>query len=106
MRGKNVLKKWQLPIVVNALRACISNCVRHADAQNLYAYVTQETAETKIVFTNDGKVPTSPITEGGGLSSLRRSIENKGGVMTVHSAPKFILEIRLPHNENNRMKNI
>ena len=45
---------------------------------------------------NDGNQPQAPITEGGGLSSLRRKIEQEGGEMTVQATPVFRLIITLP----------
>ena len=36
------------------------------------------------------------ITEGGGLSSLRKKIESEGGTMAVRSLPEFELIVTLP----------
>ena len=44
-------------------------------------------------FTNDGAKPEKPITEGGGLDSLRRKTESIGASMIVDSTPEFVLTI-------------
>ena len=48
------------------------------------------------VFTNDGAAPETPVTEGGGLTSLRRRVEGAGGRMLVKSMPRFALTVELP----------
>lgn len=55
-----------------------------------------------IHITNDGKVPDDEITEGGGLSALRRRIENAGGIMRIKSRPNFALSALLPYGEENK----
>jgi signal transduction histidine kinase len=44
-------------------------------------------------FTNDGTQPEAPVTEGGGLGSLRRKAEEIGASMTVQSTPEYALTI-------------
>ena len=51
-------------------------------------------------MTNNGAVPTEPIKEGSGLSSLRRSIEAAGGEMYTAYKPRFALLITVPGEEN------
>ena len=48
-----------------------------------------------VAFTNNGRPPAGPITETGGLVTLRKSVEEVGGTMTVQSAPVFLLTILL-----------
>ena len=47
-------------------------------------------------MSNDGRVPDSTVTEGGGLSSLRDRIEKSGGTMNINSYPFFELVISFP----------
>ena len=49
-----------------------------------------------IALSNDGRVPDSTVTEGGGLSNLRHRVEISGGRMTVQSLPEFSLVIEIP----------
>ena len=47
-------------------------------------------------FINNGNLPTEPIIEGGGLSSIRQQVSNNHGMMNVITQPTFNLEIKLP----------
>ena len=83
-------------MIIAAATVALTNAIRHADASTL----TVETDSTRKYYisciTNDGKIPDAPITEGGGLSSLRRRIEKVGGTMSVSWEPQFILTVKLP----------
>ena len=55
-----------------------------------------------IEYTNDGIQPTKPISEGGGLSSLRQSVEEGAGTMETLITPHFILRLTVPLKEVNK----
>ena len=82
------------------LRECTSNGVRHAGATELYADSEHRPQAWHLCITNNGAPPKAEIKEGGGLSSLRRRIENAGGTVTVQSLPVFVLEVTLPDKES------
>jgi len=71
----------------------LTNAVRHAGAKQLWIDVEETTAAHIIRYTNDGAVPTGPVTEGGGLSTARRKIEAAGGQMHIDAEPRFTLTI-------------
>ena len=52
-----------------------------------------------MTVTNDGRQLVGKITEGGGLSNLRGSVENAGGRMLVLSEPVFALKLILMREE-------
>ena len=79
-----------------AVRECVTNAVRYADASELYADFTETESIFTVIVTNNGKQPISEIVEGGGLSTLRRRVERAGGTMTVQSQPKFKLTVAVP----------
>ena len=79
-----------------AVRECVTNAVRYADASELYADFTETESIFTVTVTNNGKQPESEIVEGGGLSTLRRRVERAGGTMTVQSQPKFKLTVAVP----------
>ncbi|MCF0123448.1 MAG: ATP-binding protein [Ruminiclostridium sp.] len=83
-------------LMTAAVRECVTNAVRHAEATEMYVVFVDAGASSEVHITNNGKIPAGDIIEGGGLSSLRRRIENAGGAMTVRSRPDFGLIIRLP----------
>ena len=79
-----------------AMQVCLSNAVQYAQATELTAHIWEDGDRYNILLRNNGKPPEKPITEGGGLSNLRRRIERAGGTMTVQSLPEFALVIGIP----------
>ena len=72
---------------------CLNNAVRHAGATVLYIRAVQKPDGYAFEFTNDGMPPAGPIIEGGGLSSIRCSVEAEGAEMRIQSKPKFALKL-------------
>ena len=82
-----------------AVRECVTNCVRHANGNEVYVTVSADGDGYTAILTNNGRVPDGRITEGGGLSALRRRIEKNNGKMTVQSLPRFALTVSLKDDE-------
>ena len=78
-----------------AVRECVTNCVRHAGGNKVFAFAFSENGCNKLKITNNGAPPEGEITEGGGLSALRRRIEKSGGTMEIKSFPFFELCVTL-----------
>ena len=79
-----------------AMQVCLNNAIQYAKATEIYANIWENEDSYTVMIRNNGKPPEKKITEGGGLSNLRRRIEMSGGTMTVHSLPKFSLVIEIP----------
>ena len=79
-----------------AIRECVTNAVRYAKADNLYATFAENENEFTVTVTNDGIKPEKEIVEGGGLSPLRRRVERIGGFMKIYSKPQFVLTVSVP----------
>ncbi len=82
-----------------AITECAANCVRHADGTELYVQFKQGSKHTELIITNNGLPPKEEIHEGGGLSMLRRRVEEVGGTMELQSLPIFKLILTLPKKE-------
>lgn len=80
-------------LIFAAARECLTNCVRHAGASRLYIRIREKYGCYETRFTNDGKVPDGEVTEGGGLSGLRRRVTDAGGTMRIETEPQFALVI-------------
>lgn len=100
--GVNVLTGGDFPtdraerrIFALAVRECVTNCVRHAGGNKVFAFASCENGCNKLKITNNGTPPEGEITEGGGLSALRRRIEKSGGTMEIKSLPFFELCVTL-----------
>lgn len=83
-----------------AMQVCLSNAIQYAQATELLANIWEDGDRYTVLIRNNGKPPEKTITEGGGLSNLRRRIERIGGTMTVQSLPEFALVIGIPNREN------
>lgn len=83
-------------LVMTVATEALTNAVKYADAQKMIIEVEERSDSYVVCFTNDGRKPDSEtVTEGGGLSSLRRKIERAGGEMYVSAKPEFALTIKL-----------
>ena len=69
--------------------------MRHAGAENLYVKFYEKDDLLCAEFTNDGKVPSDGILEGGGLGSLRSKIESSGGEMLTETSPQYKLKVSI-----------
>ena len=86
-------------IVISAIRECATNCVRHAHGTYIAVDIQARHGIYSVTITNDGEKPKGKITEGSGLSSLRRSVEAAGGEMLTAHSPRFALLLNLPGTE-------
>ena len=83
-------------LIVAAARECVTNCVRHAGGHRVTVEVSSQHDIFTVTITNDGRPPEGGITEGGGLSTLRRRVEEAGGEMYIACRPAFALILNLP----------
>lgn len=95
-RGKLPKEESTAYILTCAVRECVTNAARYAEANELYADFTETEDTATVVVYNDGKQPDSEIVEGGGLSTLRYRVERAGGSMIVQSRPRFKLTVTVP----------
>lgn len=79
-----------------AVRECVTNAVRYAQATELYVAFEKTTTEASVTIRNNGEIPRDEIVEGGGLSTLRQRVERAGGMMAVQSQPFFLLRVTVP----------
>ena len=83
-----------------AMQVCLNNAIQYAQATELMANILEDGDRYTVLIRNNGRPPEKTITEGGGLSNLRRRIERIGGTMTVQSLPEFALVIGIPNRGN------
>ena len=85
-----------MTLIGAAAHECLTNTVRHAGGAELCIRVSRQDGWICAVFTNDDRPPRGEIWEGGGLTALRRLVEDAGGRMLVKSAPVFALRLEIP----------
>lgn len=81
------------------LLEALSNSVRHAGATELYVNISSGIHEWMLVITNNGRKPDKEIEEGGGLSAIRKKVENCNGIVSIRSFPEYSLIINIPKME-------
>lgn len=86
-------------IIVSAIRECVTNAIRYAEASELYVKISIVHGNAEVIITNNGISPAETIEEGGGLSTLRNKVESNGGFMEITSIPVFELKITVPLNK-------
>ncbi|MBO4689094.1 MAG: hypothetical protein J5636_11360 [Clostridiales bacterium] len=93
-------------LLSQAITECAANTVKHAEGDTIRVMVEKRKCAGDLILSdgeelvfsirNNGKPPKGKIAESGGLLSLRRTVEEKGGVMTIKSDPEFVLSVRMP----------
>ena len=86
-------------LTVSAIKECVTNCVRHAHGTFVRVRIDGIPGGYTVTLTNDGERPKEKITPGGGLSNLRRRIENAGGEMLISHYPEFMLRLTFMREE-------
>lgn len=78
------------------LSEAMANAIKHAQAKKVEVSVFRDDQRVEILITNDGFVPEGPVTEGGGLSNVRRRVEMAGGRLEILWEGGFALKMILP----------
>lgn len=97
--GKVPKDKRLLRFIMSGARESLTNALHHAKASELRVRLNSKNFLFVIEFTNDGLQPTEEISEGGGLSSLRQTVEAAGGIMETDIYPNFALRLKIPSKE-------
>lgn len=88
-----------LHLLVSGARETMTNA-SHAEATEFCIEVVDTKAYYLIEYRNNGMEPAYPVTEGGGLTSLRRMCAKERAEVTVASAAPFYVGIRIPKIKN------
>lgn len=86
-------------VFVTAMRECLTNGVRHGEADEMWIALSEENGSIQCKITNNGTLPEGEITPHGGLKNLQRHAENCGGAMVIRCAPVFSLTVTVPDRE-------
>lgn len=99
LEGEIPQEKHLQEVIFIAIMECLTNTCAHAKGDSLLITINESNDSYKVICTNNGILPTKPIKEGGGLSSLRNMIERINGTMKIEINPQFILTIVLLKGE-------
>ena len=96
LNGELPQQQEQHRVFLIAMRECLTNSVRHANATILTIDIHNDDCSNSIRITNNGKPPESKVTPKGGLVNLYNHIANLGGTMEIKSNPVFELIVTVP----------
>ncbi len=92
-------------VVDSAITVHVTNVLRHAEGDTAYISI-EKTADGYLMrFTSNGRLPSAPVKETGGLANLRCRIEAIGGTMTINSTPQFEMILHLPEKAQEEYRN-
>ena len=94
--GEKVWESHISELMDTILLEALSNCVRHAGASELYVKSGSEEQEWIIVITDNGQKTEKNVKEGGGLSGIRKRVEQYGGTLRISAKSKFSIIVKIP----------
>ncbi len=86
-------------LLVNIIREAVNNAVKHGFANEIEVQCLHTNTDIKLVITDNGIPSTGEITEGGGITEMRRKLQLLGGELTVTTTPHFTLVARIPKGD-------
>ena len=95
-KGPMPSRSLHAQIFRDAIRTAAINAVRHANADILFVETKIDGAAFDISISDNGSVRTEHLTEGGGLSSLRKEVESADGEMKITTEKNVKIYIHLP----------
>ena len=94
--GRQPTERRALLLLYAAVREALTNAVRHAGADRLSVSISEINFMYHVVISNNGKTRVTSIKEGGGLSSLRRSLEQEGASLRIVCGDCVSLIVDIP----------
>ena len=102
--GEQPKNRKALQLLYAAVREALTNAVRHADATELTVKIEQDEKSYHIEISDNGSVSVSSITEGNGLSALRRRLEQEGASLKVLCDNGVSLIVNIPFDFDEAQK--
>ncbi len=93
-----------LHLLYSAIREALTNAVRHANATELIVKINTDGDDCCAEISDNGDAVVSEITEGTGLSALRKRLEQNGASMSILCDRHVTLYIRIPHKTRTAKK--
>ena len=99
IEGKMPSKAEVEDIITTAIHENLTNTIRHAQGNEMRVELTNGSGFCTAVFVNNGKTPSGPIEERGGLKTLRTLVESAGGIMKIEDQPQYKMTLRFETEE-------
>ena len=95
-QGRQPPERKALLLLYAAIREALTNAVKHAGADKLTISVSENNGRYDVEIRNNGRAVNPPIQEGGGLSSLRKRLEQDGATMSYRYNDSVTLILTIP----------
>lgn len=95
-QGRQPPERKALLLLYAAIREALTNAVKHAGADKLTISVSENNGRYDVEIRNNGRAVNQPIQEGGGLSSLRKRLEQDGATMSYRYNDSVTLILTIP----------
>ena len=79
-----------------SVREALTNAVKHAKADQLTVTIKLVDQRYHVEISDNGAMPVSDLTEGSGLSNLRRRLEQEGATLQIKCEGGVVLIVTLP----------
>ncbi|MBQ3601990.1 MAG: hypothetical protein II992_12450 [Lachnospiraceae bacterium] len=86
-----IMPKHIREVFIMVAGEAIANAVKHAEAKKITIGIHKNGKKLFIEISNDGKLPLGPISPGGGLTNIKRIVEEKKGQFKVDVDESFHL---------------
>lgn len=100
LTGSEPKERKVLLLLYAAIREALMNAVRHAGADLLRVEILHEEGRCKARISSNGRSNIKQIREGGGLSDLRRRLEQDGAMLLMQIDDGVVMHVTIPEGEN------
>lgn len=83
-------------LFTEVIRESSTNAIRHGNANNIFASISEDDCNYSLLISNDGEIPELPISEGGGITGMRSKIQDLGGELALDVVSSFTVRVRIP----------
>ena len=98
--GNEPEERKVLLLLYAAIREALTNAVRHAGADLLRVEIRHEEGCCRARISSNGRSGIEQICEGGGLSDLRRRLEQEGAALLMEIDDGVVMHVTIPEGEN------
>ena len=100
LTGSEPKERKVLLLLYAAIREALMNAVRHAGADLLRVEIRHEEGCCRARISSNGRSNIKQIREGGGLSDLRRRLEQDGAMLLMQIDDGVVMHVTIPEGEN------
>jgi signal transduction histidine kinase len=98
--GEQPTERRALLLLYAAIREALTNAVRHAGADRLIVEIRHDERCCRVTIASNGRTGVTSIQEGGGLSDLRRRLEQEGASLLMEVNDGVVMHVTIPVGEN------